>query len=354
MNKDKYLRNLYSYLQEHNYCILKVEHNSRDMLKAVPLNDQEYFDEKGNVKKYSNSKFYSEDSFVSYSISKKKDVGPKLNDNIIIEHFIKLFKDSNKEDKTILLKNIEEYLGNDWSKSIIYILDSISSSSKEVLNYTNTIPISTWSIHKVALDDLNTLLIKRDIKDKEYDNFYLKFLKARKNQINNSTYGPKVKTFLVKQYGFIEEKLSPYSSFFNYIKEMYEKVDLDIFEEVPLLTVVSKINYRKATKLLCIPGYHDTLIKRTITDFMRLIQGHKGIKQLYIEDSGPGVMEIRCYTDNPLTQKEINDEIRDYLIFKKSNVDIPTDKVNIDKYLMSKELALELSENKSVSKKMKL
>jgi hypothetical protein len=84
------------------------------------------------------------------------------------------------------------------------------------------------------------------------------------------------------------------------------------------------------------------------------MKDHKGIKQVCSEEIGAGVLEVRCHTDNPLTQQEINKEITDFLLFKKNNADLPVDKKSIDIYYLDKSLRSELSNDKTVNKKIKL
>jgi hypothetical protein len=352
MDKKKYLEKLYDYLKENNHTIIS-EYNYGYYLKIVSLDDNNYITSKGEVLNQNYAKFNSKHDFSGYAIKDKYGIGSATSENFQENFFVKMFREAPKDEQRLLIKNVESYIGNLWRTKFLEIFSEILNTTKE-LNYLHSISISVWDIGKVPFKNLDKLISSKEINEKEIDDFYLKFFKARKNQIKDATWGPKVKKFLVQKYGNNEEKLKPYCDFSNYIREIFEEIDLDIIEPVEKFTVLSQINYKKATNLLCMPKYDEKEIVKLITNFVSLMAKHKGISRTDVEDVGVGVIEIRCYTNNAFTQAELNKEIKDYLLFKKKNIDIPLNAQTIEKYFMVKELKSELEENKSVTKKMKL
>lgn len=354
MDKKEYLSQMYEYLVKEGYTIIKEYiPNLGYSLQVVSLQDDKYFNNRGDLKNHNYTKFYSKNDFVDYVIKEKKYISFNSNEFIRGQFFINIFNGSSKDEQLFMIKNIKDYVGDLWRSKFSNIFGQILNTTKD-LDYLHSIPISTWEANTVPLKDLDKLVIEKGLKDKAYDNFYLKFFKSRKNQIKNANCGPAVKDFLLTIYGRDEEKLKPYCVFFNYIKELFEEIDLDIVEPTPEFTVLSRFNCRKASKLLCMPNYGEKEINKLITNFVYLMQPYKGIQQAYVEDFGTGVIEVRCDTDKSFTQEELNKEIKDYLLFKKKNIHILLDSQSIEKYFLSKDLTSELVENKVFTKKIKL
>lgn len=354
MDKEEYLEKLFDYLKANNHTVIK-EYNVGlgYFLKIVSLTDNDYFTIGGYVTNHNCSKFSSKYDFSEYVIKNKNIISSTTTEPIQETFFIKMFKEAPQSEKSLMIKNVEDYIGRLWRIKFLEIFNQILNTPKEI-SYLNNISIATWEIGKVSLKHLDELITSKGLNEKEHDDFYLKFFKSRKNQIKNATWGPEVKKFLVNKYGNNEEKLRPYCYFSNYIREIFEEIDLDIIEPMRKITVVTQINCRKAANLLCIPNHNEKDIANLITSFVSLMRRHKNIDDSNVEDIGIGVIEIRCYTDNPFTQEELNKEIKDYLLFRKKNPDIPLDAQNIEKYFIAKDLQSELSKNNTVSKKIKL
>src|SRR5579875_3397507 len=109
MDKEKYLTKVYNYLTQNNYCLIK-ENNYAYSAKAVKLGNPEYFTERGYLKEYTHSKITSVDSFLQFAQWKKEPVEMLNDENLLIDFFINTFKESNKEERLLLLKNIETHI----------------------------------------------------------------------------------------------------------------------------------------------------------------------------------------------------------------------------------------------------
>jgi hypothetical protein len=356
MEKEKYLAKLYEYLEKNQYAAIKEKTHYSDILKVVPLSNRDYFNENGRPTKYDYTKIYKSEEFVSFAISRKLRINFAEGDKTMAKFFIEAFKGADKSEKTGLLKNIEEYTRHLWASELSFVFNSISSNKKELISNIHAIPISTWEVTSVALDDLDSLLTSSGLDEKESHDFYLKFFKARKNQIKDSRTGPKVRDFLLKKYGYDEEKLSPYFEFFNYVKELFQEIDLDFNEPLPKTTITSRISCRKAAKLLCIDGHDEDKIKNVISSFVNAMREYKKIDHAYVDeiDKSKAVIEVRCYTNNSLTQEELNNDIKQYLLFYKSNPKILTNKQYVEKWLMKRDLDSQLSSDNKTTRKMKI
>lgn len=354
MNLLDYRKNYYQFLLDNNFMILKERTRYSISLSAHKKDDPDFF--KNNPNKY--EKFYSEKDCLDFIVNNsEKKISVPTNINIVIDFFIKKFNESNKEDKSFLAKNIADTAGNLWNKNLIKILTEINISSKELISTINQIPISVWEATSVNLNELDSCLSKQ-VKSEDLDSFYIKFFKARKNQLKHSKVGPIVRDFLIEKYGREEKILKPYFDFFNYIKDEFCEIELNFQEMNTKNTISTRINCRKASQLLCMDGFNEVKIREEVSKFVYAFKAYKQIEQLIIDDydKSKAVIEIRIYTDSDLTQEDLNKEIKEFLLFKKRNPDLETTKENIEKYLMKKDLDILLPNNTqgSTVKKIKI
>lgn len=345
MEKETFLSNLYDYLEKNNYCIIKEKTRYSDCIKAVPLSDSKYFNEKGKTTKYEYSKFYSKAECLKSLKDNKNRIDYLPDDYILVDFYIENFKNAPKDDKVWLLKNIDNHTQSLWLKQFNKVFSAISENKKQLVDYLHMVPISVLEANTIKLSTIDSLLISEGLDDTENFNFYLKFFKARKHQIKDAKVGPFVRDFLLDKYGRNEEKLTPYFDFFLYVKELFQEVELDFVEPNPKYTITSRINCRKAAKLLCIDNFDEDKIKNVISQFVYSMKDYKKISQVYVEDmdKSKGIIEIRCYTDTQFTQEELISNIKQYLLFKKNNLQVPTTKENVATWFMAMELNAQLS-----------
>lgn len=351
--KNEFALEFFRYLKNLDYTIFRSKNSYRTSFCAAQKALGNIFDSGNNFNSYST--VHSENEFLNIlTKSQSREIELSYDDQArTFDFFVKFFNQSTVENQTLLLKDIEAITNSKWNKYIFKVLDGISKDNKELIQNIHAIPISTMDISSVSLSDWKNYLSSKQIDDQELDKFFLKYLRIRKNQIKDSYTGPQVKQFLLDHYGRNREKLEPYFLFFNHIKDEFEEISLDIEEMTSSYTTTTRLNCRKASQLLCIPKYTESEIKKEIESFCYGMMKYQNFDQVIVDefDKPKNIVEVRIYSSFPFEQKELNSLIKDYLLFKKSNPTIETNKNTVEKWLMQKSLKEELSSKESTPNK---
>ncbi len=277
--------------------------------------------------------------------------------NVPLDFFIDYYQHTSSENQLQMFKLFEKFTGVNFNTdSLTYVLDRISNNSKEILTNLSKIPVSVLDIFTISVDDIHNYLKTKNIEAEDLDKFYVKYFKARKNQIKYPHTGPKVKDFLLNLYGRDEEKLSPYFPFFNHIKQEFDEIPWEVDEMKSPYVVAIRINCRKASQILCIPNFHETQIENEIQSFLYGFKSYKNLDEISMEDvdKNKKIVEFRCYSQEPINQAELNNLIKDYLYFKRDNLAVETNRSNVAKWLMERDLRVQLSENANITTTKKL
>ena len=148
------------------------------------------------------------------------------------------------------------------------------------------------------------------------DSFYLYFFKKNKTylKLDNSI---KAKEFLLKIYGHNEEKLKPYFSFFAAIKNLFQPIEFDMFEEKEIV-FSSALNLKKAANI-----FNNSLSFKIPEWFQNFAQAYANYHDLKTENislpqySKEKIVEYAFYTQNSEQNKllkEKHDELKNQFI----------------------------------------
>jgi small-conductance mechanosensitive channel len=356
----EYLTDYYNYLTENGFSVTNSKKRgtySHTQVFAYKADNPKALNQ-GDAANYYHEKLYNENNFSSFI----KDTFFRIfcidNEEVPVDFFIKFYNKTTKEKKLELLKEIELVLGYSWSSYALKIIDNVSKTNKEIISTLNSFPISVLDVTKINLQELHKFLTKNDIKSEELDNFYIKFFKSRKNQFKDARTGPIVLKFLLEVYGRDETKLKPYFEFSNHVKTEFKSVDLDFTDMLAKNVITTRINCRKASQLLCIPGYNENKIESEISSFVYCLENLLRFEEIMIEsyDKQKSIIEVRCYTNTDFKQEELNTLIKEYLLFKKTEPDFPTTTSNVGSWITQRNLKMQLKPNESthISSKMKI
>lgn len=268
--------------------------------------------------------------------------------NVSLDFFVDYYKKTSSENQLQMLKLFEKFSGTHLSAiSLAYVVDRISNNPKEILNNLSKFPVSVLDIFTISVEDIHNYLKTKNIEADELDKFYVKYFRARKNQIKYPHTGPQIKDFLLNLYGRDKEKLSPYFPFFNHIKQEFDEIPWEVDEMKSPYVVAIRINCRKASQILCIPNFHETQIQNEIQSFLYGLKNYKNLDEISMQDidKNKKIVEFRCYSQELIEQGELNNLIKDYLYFKRDNLEVETNSSNIAKWLMERDLRFKLSEN---------
>lgn len=353
----EYLKEFYQYLLQNGFTVTKAKSNfgivSYNLNKIYAYKSDNHEDLKsGEASNYYHEKFYSENQFKEFIQNKFHRIHCIKHEHTELDFFIKFYKTTTKENRLELFKEIETILGYVWHKDFLKIIDSVSNNKKEIIANIHSFPVSVLKFQHVNLKNLHIFFMEHDFNEEELDNFYYKFFKSRKNQIKGPIYGPKFRDFLLEIYGRNEEKLKPYFEFSNYVKQEFHNIDLNFIELISNNVIATRINCRKASKLLCIPYYGEIQINSEISSFVHAIKDFMNFDQVTVEyfDKPKCINEVRCYTNTDFSKEELNNLIKEYLLFKKTEPNFETNKSNVEKWLMQRNLKLHLREQPITAK----
>lgn len=360
----KYFQEYYEYAQKVGYIVSDVRKDGsyKKPIYSYPRDkEKELFNEFSWLRNLNVQEITSQDYF-SRLINENKIkelVFPQKNDEMFLEFFVNFYHKCSTEEKKEILKNIDNFVGyNDkWPCSVFKMLESPKTNEKEVFFILLNIPVSELTIYGLSLTDLDNIITKKKLNQEEVDKFYVKFLKARKNQIKHANIGPRVKQFLMDKYGQDEEKLKPYFPFFNPIKEEFQEVELNIEEEVSEYITATRINCRKASQLICIPSLTEYLLKLEIQSFCAGLQKYKNFEKVVLDEcaSAKGIIEVRTYSSFPFAKEELTELIKGFLRFKKVNQDMQTTPESVQAWLLKQDLQKQLpNKENQTAKRMRI
>lgn len=165
------------------------------------------------------------------------------------------------------------------------------------LKIIKKLPIKYFSIVQIELDLLQNIVDKSSLKSNQKDSFYLQFFKKNKSYLK-LTNSSKAKDFLLQIYGHNEEKLKPYFSFFSTIKNLFQPIEFDIFEEKEIV-FSSALNMKKVMKIFNNnPEFH---IFEWLHQFAQAYANYHNLKIEYIslpQYAKERILECAFYTQN--------------------------------------------------------
>ncbi len=272
--------------------------------------------------------------------------------DILTKIFISSYKKGTVEVKEELLKEIDLFFDNKWSYKILEIVDALSENHKEASNIINTIPISTWNAKSVNYEKIDELLVKKNASEDDLLKFYVGFFKKRKNQLKSNIVGFEFKQFIFGKFSS-EENLKKFINISNYVKEEFLGNDFSINDISGIDTVVLKINCKKLLEQMCNPKYFVSTLEQDLYTLSNGIRKHKNLEFVEFEnqDRKNCVVELKFFHKNAITQKEVEDIVKDFLVFKKKEQEFEVNINSIESWLLKRDLENGLSPQKTEPKK---
>lgn len=309
-------------------------------------------DTKGFTKEYGSTGFSLEHS--KLNIIGENEFSSK---NIKEKYLIKKWNTNSIKDKDYF-KEMDYLLDSQTMDEIINFVNKLPATTKEKVKLIENLPVSLLQAYYTNFETLRTIVEKSDYSKEEKDKFYIKFFKARKNQLKGKT-GEAAENLLMTMYKGDENSLKPYFDFFSNIKNKFNDINLDI-EESGYVIFSQRLNLRKAAKIL--ERQAESKVHDWIEKFSQyMAKNYQTWSSIEIVDKPKYIIEIRFYKPevdtiiNPkLTIENYNKKLKEFLIYISRLSEEPKLNFNyIEKWLMQSDLTAKL-ESKETENKAKV
>lgn len=283
--------------------------------------------------------------------------GDYSSDKIKRKYLLDKWNNESYKDKEIF-KEMSYLLTDQEPDCVLNFIISIPIETNTKLKLIDNLPVSVLDAYYVSFDKLYNLVNESSYSELEKDNFYLRFFKARKNQIKGQT-GEAAEVFLLKLYSSNKEKLEPYFNFFPNINNQFNEIELNI-EESGYVVFSSRFNMRKAGKLL--GGISESLVQEWTKNFSSAFAKNETLWSVMDEvDKNKAIFEVRFYKNEEKTQvnesftlENYKKTLKEFLIYMSSLTEKP--KLNFDyinKWILQNKLMQKL-ESKEIENQVKV
>lgn len=327
MPKEKHIKEkeeLINYLKENDYQLYSKD--GRYYFIHKDFNNSNY------KKEYGNTQFSLE-----YSTLNIVGEGKYNNINIKKQCAMDKFKPELTKDKDYF-KLIEYLIKRFEQDDIINFVEKLPALPQDKVKLLENLPVSILESYNTNFEKVRTLLNKAEYSQNDQEKFFLKFFKARKNQLKGKI-GESAEKFILSLYGNNEEKLSPYFDFFPNIKNRFQSIELDI-EEPGYIVFSQRFNIRKAAKIL--RGKPESKIQNWIQVFSaNMAKKYQVWSSLEVIDRSNAIIEIRFYktdldmvVDKKLNLDNYSKKLKKFLVYMLSLTEEPNINFNyINKWL---------------------
>lgn len=340
MAKNKNVREkqlLVDYLKNNDYALYSKDNYRMSSYVWIHKNSVS----KGYRKEYDSSGYSVENSTLNI-LGEGEFSGINIKKNYLIQKW----QEESYKDKEIF-KEIEYLIQNYEKNSIFNFIDMLPIDNDKKLKLIDNLPVSILDAHQITFDKLKIFVDKSTYNEKQKDQFYIKFFKARKNQIKDKT-GEAAENFLMDLYTKNKTKLEPYFTFFPNINNHFNEIELNI-EEPGYVVLNLHLNMRKAAKQL------SNISETKVEEWVRVFSGSFAKKYALWSvmesfDKSKAIFEVRLYKKEEIT--EINEKVnlenykkilKCFLVYMSKLVDNPKiDFDYIDKWVFQKELTEKL------------
>lgn len=341
MSNEKHLKEkeeLINYLKENDYQL----YSERSSYYFVHKDSYE----NKYKKEYGNTRFSVENSTLNIV-----GVGQFNHINIKKKCALDNFTPEMVKDKEYF-KLLEYLVKRSEQDDIINFVKELPTSANNKVKMLENLPVSLLDAYTTNFNKVKDLLDDSDYSEIEKEKFYVKFFKARKNQLKGKT-GEYAEKFIISLYGNNEDKLTPYFDFFPNIKNRFQSIELDI-EEPGYIIFSQRFNVRKASKIL--KGKEESKVQNWIQIFSsNMAKKYKVWSSVEIIDRPKAIIEVRFYKtdlnitiDNKLNLDNYAKKLKKFLIYLMDLTEEP--KLNfeyIDKWINHTDLTENL-ENKHI------
>lgn len=338
------------------------------MLAYLKANDYVLYSKSGYITTYywihknSDTKEYRKEyGSTGFSVEHSKlniiGDGEFNSENIKRKYLIEKWNSNSVKDKEYF-KEIEYLIKGHSMDDIIDFIELLPASAQEKVKLMDNLPVSILDAYNTNFDKVKTIVDQSSLTQKEKDKFYVKFFKARKNQLKGST-GEAAEKFLMTLYKGDENALNPYFDFFPNIKNKFNDIELDI-EEPGYVIFSQRLNVRKAAKIL--EGKSESKVQEWIEKFSQLMaKNYKIWSSFDSVDKPNAIVEVRFYKteidsviDTKITMENYNKKLKEFLIYISGLSEEPKLNFNyIEKWLMQSDLNEKL-ESKEPQEKVKI
>lgn len=263
---------------------------------------------------------------------------------------------SNLALQKTILKNHQLFIHNfqlgKYYKKILST-NKFKTINEFIVYFSKTFTNSFWSINTIDLNEMHKVLIKKWGAENTYK-FWLKFLKSRKNQINDPKNSPKINDFIFSIYKDDRNKMLAFSNFFKYLKAKFHEPDIYIFEEDTLYSIHFSINLKNMVNSFFIDGYLTSDYQKKTELFCEcLIKFHQFSHCEIFKRRN--ILSVNLYQyQNDLQETEIKDSIISFFKHLKENhvKDIEENIILkwLDYYYLNKSLKQKQNSNKKIMK----
>lgn len=334
MAKENYVREaglIVDYLKANGYSLY-----SKSNLYSYFWIHKDY-DSKEYRKEYNESKFSLKSSRLNIL-----GTGDFSAENIKRKYLIEKWNSNSFKDKEYF-KEIEYLIKNYQMDDVIEFIKLLPASALEKVKLIENLPVSILDAYNTTFDKLKVFLDESNYNQVEKDKFYIKFFKARKNQLKGKT-GEAAEKFLMSIYKNDENALKPYFDFFPNIKNKFNDIELNI-EEPGYVIFSQRLNVRKAAKIL--EGRSESKVQTWIETFSNsMAKSYKVWSSLDSIDKPNAIVEVRFYKseqnteiNSKMTIENYNKKLKEFLIYISGLSEEP--KLNFDyveKWLMQSDL----------------
>jgi hypothetical protein len=270
------------------------------------------------------SDIYNVEPFIQYYKGRdEKIIKCDTNPELSLEFFIEFYKSTSTDNQKIILKDYKNFSGVKIKDTYMQLCDAFCSSSQEKIQFIKKMPFTMFEVNYVDLPEFDKQLQDLGLKDDALHQFYVDFLKPRKNQIKVPSTGAKVKSFLKSKYD--EDKLEPFFPFFPFLQADFQEVALDIFDNQHELSTVSFVKLKTIVQKYGIKNWKTEDYKTHISNLcVGIKEYYKLNKALNTEDATSKILKIEFLHSNPnFTLDLLNDLVSQYFVSLKSNPQEP-------------------------------
>jgi hypothetical protein len=147
-----------------------------------------------------------------------------------------------------------------------------------------------------------------------------------------------------------DSRLQPYTEFLSYLKENISQQKLDVFEHFENKIIIN-IDLEKASSTL---GYNQSKIINSIKKIVDTLSDEEKIKSELIKKNHLLTLVLYSHQPTHINQNTIQDILQELLLKEKNEPKFQIIKENIKAWYLNYTLQKDLTENKSVSKLLKI
>lgn len=290
------------------FFLIKKESNSRYARESINIqvvsDRNELIFDNGLV----NTSVYSKIKEIKELSDKNEiiqNIGYGYSNRELSEEFFYVFYKKYPKYRKELLGNGYSYFNINIKKDLNRFLEKTSENYNEAEKNLLDYPISVLTVQGFDFENLEKKLKSMGGNEDNLYSFWLKFFKARKNQISNPSIAPEVADFLISRFEY--EKLEKFFPFFSFLQAKYQEVEPDIFDGDHEYATSVFINLKKMSKVFGLDGWSYDKFEIGLKNYMLALKKYYGLEEALFADISRAkkLFSISFFHNNEKFTKEL-------------------------------------------------